>query len=198
VYVGDRLGPSAQHQFDQRPRRTEYRDPEISLWQHADIRPLELDIAGKRNGDAARCGQIALETRENPIERAQTAGEQAMGVPILRRAGPRSSGCRQVIAFDDLDPIKIFGQGASGRKPTNSRSNNERPPTELKRTAAIPQSREKRWVLAHRAKIFFRSGLPFSSPLEALRELIRLHAMHCEFWCCGLRDDFRFAEFGYA
>jgi hypothetical protein len=78
-----------------------------------------------------------------------------MRVPILRSAGPRSSGCWQVIAFDDLDPFKIIGQGAGGRKPTNSRPNNERPPTELMRTAAIPQSRRSAEFLLIEPKSFF-------------------------------------------
>jgi hypothetical protein len=33
------------------------RDPEISLWQHADVRSLELNGAGR--------GEVALETSEN-------------------------------------------------------------------------------------------------------------------------------------
>jgi hypothetical protein len=46
--------------------------------------------------------------------------------------------------------------------------------------------------------LFGRSGLPFSGPLDALREAVRPLAIDCEFWCRGLRNDFRFAEFGYA
>ena len=114
-HVRDRLGPSPQYQFDQRPRRAEHRDPEIPLRQHADIRPLELDISRERDRDSAGCGKIALETGENLIERAKAAGEQAMRVPILRRAGPRSGGCGQPVALQDVDPLKVLGQRAGGR-----------------------------------------------------------------------------------
>ena len=69
------LGPDLERSF------ALDRDPEISLWQHANVRPLELDGAG--------CGELARETGENLIERAKAASEQTMRVPILRRACPR-------------------------------------------------------------------------------------------------------------
>src|SRR5208282_3117294 len=63
--------------------------------QRADIGPLELNVAREPDRDGAGCGETALETGEDLIERAKAAGEQAMRVPILRRAGARSGGCRQ-------------------------------------------------------------------------------------------------------
>jgi hypothetical protein len=49
---------------------------------------LELDVACKTNGDSAGCGEIALVTGENLIERAKAAGQQTVRVPILGRARP--------------------------------------------------------------------------------------------------------------
>jgi hypothetical protein len=105
--------------------------------QHADIRPLELDISCERDWDSAGCGEVALETGEYPIERAQAAGEQAMGVPILRRARPRSSRCGQVVALQYVNLVKGFGQSASSRKPANSGANDNRPAAQLVRSAAL-------------------------------------------------------------
>ena len=75
-----------QHQFNQRPRRTECRNLEIPFRQDADIWPLELDIFGECDGDTAGCGEVTLELGEYPVERLKAAGEQAMRVAILRRA----------------------------------------------------------------------------------------------------------------
>jgi hypothetical protein len=137
--VRDRLGPSPQYQFDQRPGRAEHRDPEIPLRHHADIRPLELDVSHEGDGDRAGCGEITLETGENPFERAQAAGQQTVRVAILRRARPRSGGCWQAVTLDDHNLLKIFGQSAGGRKPANSGANDNRPLTQPARTAAIPR-----------------------------------------------------------
>jgi hypothetical protein len=139
--IWDRLGPPAQHSLDQRPRRAEHRDPEIPLWHHADVRPLELDLTRKRDRDSAGCSEITLVTGEDLVERAKAADEQAMRVPILRRAGPRCGKPGQPVALQDVDPLKVFGQGAGGRQPTHSRSNNDGPLTQLAGTVAVPPRR---------------------------------------------------------
>ena len=62
-----------------------------------------------------------------------------MRVPILRRAGPRYGGPGQPVAFQDLDTFKIFGQDAGGRQSAHSCADDDRPLTQLARTAAIPR-----------------------------------------------------------
>jgi hypothetical protein len=79
------------------------RDPEIPLWQHADVRPLELGFSRKLDGDGAGWGEVALETGENLIERAKAGGEQTTAgadlaaclsaIRQVRRAG-RAPDCR--------------------------------------------------------------------------------------------------------
>jgi hypothetical protein len=128
-----------QYQLDQGPGRAEHRDPEIPLRHHADIRPLELDVSHEGDGDRAGCGEITLETGENPFECAQAAGQQTVRVAILRRARTRSGGCWQAVTLDDLNLLKIFGQSAGGRKPANSGANDNCPLTQLARAAAIPR-----------------------------------------------------------
>jgi hypothetical protein len=108
--VCDRLDPSPQRRFDQRPRRTKYRDLEIALRQRADVRPLHLHIASKRNRDGARRREVALEIGEQLIERLKAAGEQAVRVAVLRRAGTRSGGCRKSVALED---VNLFEKGAN-------------------------------------------------------------------------------------
>jgi hypothetical protein len=76
--------------------------------------------------DSAGSGKIALEARENLTERLEAASEQTMWVPILGSAGPRSGRCRQAVALENLDLLKIFRQSAGHRQPADSRSNNYR------------------------------------------------------------------------
>ena len=66
-----------------------------------------------------------------------------MRVPILRRAGPRSDGCGQPVALQHVDSLEVFGQGAGCCQTAHSRSNNDRPPTQLGRSVAVP--RWHRW-----------------------------------------------------
>jgi hypothetical protein len=104
---------------------------QVPLWQHADIWPFELDLSRERDGDGAGCSEIALEAGENLIERAKAAGEQAMRVPILRRAEPRSGRWTQPVTLQNVDPLKVSGQGAGRRQPADPRANDNRPPAQL-------------------------------------------------------------------
>src|SRR5208282_5317364 len=102
--------------------------------QRADIGPLELNVAREPDRDGAGCGETALETGEDLIERAKAAGEQAMRVPILRRPGARSGGCRQPVALQDVDLFEVLGQGAGGRQAADPGSNDDGTLTQLLRT----------------------------------------------------------------
>jgi hypothetical protein len=48
-----------------------------------------LNVSHERDRDSAGRGEITPESMENPIERAEAAGQQTMRMAILRRAGPR-------------------------------------------------------------------------------------------------------------
>ena len=56
---------------------------------------------------------------------------------VLRRARPRSDRCGQPVALQDVDSLEVLGQGTGCRQTAHSRSNNDRPPTELGRTVAV-------------------------------------------------------------
>jgi hypothetical protein len=116
----------AQHQFDQRSGRTEQRYAEISLWQHTNIWPLVLDFLCDPHGNSTSFGEITLKARENLTERLKAARKQTMWVPILGSTGARSRGCCQPVAFENLDLLKIWRQGAGHRQPADSRSNDYR------------------------------------------------------------------------
>jgi hypothetical protein len=70
--------------------------------------------------------KIAFEAWENLAERLQATSQQTMRVPILGCPGPRSRGCRQAVALEDLDPFKIFRQSPGHSQPADSRSNYDR------------------------------------------------------------------------
>lgn len=92
-----------------------------SRWgQSADIRALVLHVPRDLNGDSAGSGKVIVEARENLAESLQPTGEQTMRMPILRSAGPRSGRYRRAVAFQDLDLLEIFRQGASHRQPADT------------------------------------------------------------------------------
>ena len=86
--VRGRLGPTSQHELDQRPGRTEERQAEIPPRQYANIGPLVLDLLCDIYGYGPSFLKITLEARENITERLQATREQPMWVPILGGAGP--------------------------------------------------------------------------------------------------------------
>jgi hypothetical protein len=73
-----RLGPTSQHELDQRPRRTEQRQAEIPLRQYADIRPLVSEVLCDLDADRASSDKVTLEARENLTERLQATSQQNM------------------------------------------------------------------------------------------------------------------------
>jgi hypothetical protein len=85
-----------------------------------------LDFLCDPHRDSAGSGKITLEAWENLPECPEAASEQTMWVPILRRTGPRSGGCRQPVAFQDLDPLEVFCQSAGDRQPADSCPNDYR------------------------------------------------------------------------
>jgi hypothetical protein len=72
--------------------------------------------------------ELAWMSGENLIERLQAPGEQAVRVPILRRARPGCDRCRQPVALKDVDPLKVLGQGAGSRQPADPGADNNSPP----------------------------------------------------------------------
>jgi hypothetical protein len=65
-------------------------------------------------------------------------------VAILGGTRPRTGGCRQAVAFQDLDPLEVFCQGAGHRQPADSRPNDYRALTqETAHDAALLLSSEE-------------------------------------------------------
>src|SRR5262249_62308033 len=93
--ISDRLYAASQHEFDERPGRAEDRPAEIPRRQHANVRPLVPEIASDPHGYRAGPGKIPLEARNDPPQRLEAAGQQAVRVAILRRAGARNGGSPQ-------------------------------------------------------------------------------------------------------
>ena len=114
-YVGDRLSPTSQHDFDQRSGRTEHRYAEVALWQYADIRPLILQFLRDPHGDSSGSGEITLEARENLPESPEAACQQTMRVPVLSSAGPRTGRRCQAVAFQNDHPLEVLCQCAGHR-----------------------------------------------------------------------------------
>src|SRR5712671_654372 len=141
-YVSDRLSPASQHELDQGPGRTQQRYAEIPLWQCADIRPLVLDVLCDLDGDSASSGKVTLEARENLAESLEATSQQTMWVPILGGAGPRSGGCRQAVALEDIDPLKVPCQGAGHRQPADASADHDRPTAQETAHAATSRSLE--------------------------------------------------------
>jgi hypothetical protein len=103
-----------------------------------------------------------LETGENLIERAQSAGQQAVRVSILRRAGARSRGRRQPVALQDVDLFEVLGQGAGRRQVADPGSDDDGALTQLMRTI--------RPLLSKRQSVFDQP-CPFSTPQGAVARI---------------------------
>jgi hypothetical protein len=77
----------------------------LGFWR--DVRTVISSIT-----DSAGSGKIPFEAGENLMESLEAASEQSMWVPmwvpILGSARPRSGGCRQAVALEDLDRSKYF------------------------------------------------------------------------------------------
>ena len=84
---GTASSSSSQHQLDQwsrTHRAARGRNP--ASRQYADIGPFEPEMSREGLAYSAGSGEIPLETRENPLERAEAAGQQTMRMPVLRSA----------------------------------------------------------------------------------------------------------------
>jgi hypothetical protein len=86
---------------------------------------------------SGRWPRVCGKARSALVEGAKAAGEQAMLVPILRRARPRSGRFGQVVALQYVNLVKGFGQGAGGRKSANSGANDNRSAAQLVGSAAL-------------------------------------------------------------
>jgi hypothetical protein len=69
------------------------------------------------DGDSASSRKIPLEARENLPESLRASSQQTVRVPILGSAGPRGGGCRQAVAFQDLDLLKVFAKAPAIDRP---------------------------------------------------------------------------------
>jgi hypothetical protein len=85
-----------------------------------------------------------------------------MWVPILRRAGARSGGCRQPVALQDVDLFEVLGQGAGRRQAADPGSNDDGSLTQLMRTI--------RPLLSKRQSVFDQL-CHFSTPLDAVARI---------------------------
>ena len=87
---------------------------------------LEPDVLRHFDGDRSGVDQVVLEAGKDLFKGLQPSRQPTMGVPVLRRADSRPSGCRQIVAIENLDLTEIRRQCARGCQAPDAATNNHR------------------------------------------------------------------------
>src|SRR5262245_59722527 len=82
--VRNPLGLLPEDQLEQRPRCTDQRLPEVTLWQPSDHVMLETNVSGDADGNATGLDQRVRVSGEDLVYGLQAACEEAVGMPGLR------------------------------------------------------------------------------------------------------------------